>query len=176
MMGKPLSKAAQKVLARGARTMLEAQADLPPTIIHSLQVLLDRASFPPAHVTWVEEGVRAIVAKWDRTEDLAQLRSDLGVGAGQKTRTKTLTMRRQTAIAASIANAAIAGAAKPKKVAGDEHQADDRELQRAWERWGPVYLARLELMKIQADREKRVKIRRAIDLLKPRRRRTRDKN
>jgi hypothetical protein len=173
----PLSRSARrhiKILAKGARAMSAAQADLPPAIIHILHVLLDRTSFPPGHAEWVEDGVHKTLETWERTEDLAQLRCDLGLDAGKKRR-RTLTMRRATAIAVSIVIAALAGAADPMKAAGDEHQADAREVQRAWKAWGPVYLAHLELMRSQLPRQKRGNIRAAIALLTPRRLRRRDK-
>jgi len=147
-----------------AQAMLMNQADVPPMIIHTLRVLVDPASFPPGHAKWVEDGVRAILKNWEREEDLGQLKRAIGLDL-PKRRRKELTMRSETEICAAIADAALAGTANPNKAAGDKLDADERKVQRAWKRWGPVYLARLKDMESRALAEECPKIRRAIDVL-----------
>jgi hypothetical protein len=153
--------------------MLRAQADLPPAIIHILQVLLDPTSYPPAHTAWVQDGVRATLANWEREEDLERLKRDLGLDLPKKRR-KTLTMRQETGIAAAIVDAALAGESNPIKTVTERlgrklgEQGDvARRVQRAWKTWRRVYLARLELRKPQVSPADRSKIRGAIKSLKP---------
>jgi hypothetical protein len=155
-----------EALASGVRAQLQAQAPPPPMIIYTLQVLLDPAPYPPDHVQWVRNSTKAILAKWERCEDPKQLKRDLGL-TGPKRR-KSLTAQRELALASAIVDATVAGDAKPNRTAGDKLQADEREVQRAWKKWKPVYLARLELLAIQASPEDRSKIRAAIDHLKSR--------
>jgi hypothetical protein len=102
------------------------------------------------------------------------LRHELGLKLPKKPRT-AVTIRRETAIAAAIANAAVAGTGNPKKAAGSELDADEREVQRAWKTWGPVYLAQLQLMQCRMPRNERVKIGRAIARLNSRHLRLPDK-
>jgi hypothetical protein len=154
----------QKVLADGAVAMLAAQADIPPAIIHTLRVLLNPSGYPPDHVKWVESGIRATLKHWEYTEDIEQLKVDLGLNLPKKRR-KELTMKRETTIVAAIVNAALAGDHKPKRTAADKLQADDREVQRAWRAWKPVYLARLHMAASQAPRTESQRILAALGRL-----------
>lgn len=153
-----------KVLADGAAAVLAAQADIPPAVIHTLRVLLNPSGYPPDHVEWVQSGARAILAHWEHTEDLEQLRADLGLNLPKKRR-KELTMKRETTIAAAIVDAALAGDDNPKRTVADRLQADDREVQRAWKTWKTVYLARLHLTASQASEAEGRAIRLAISRL-----------
>jgi hypothetical protein len=148
-----------------ARAVRAHQAHRPPEIIRILRALLNRESCPPGHVQWVEDGVRSILKNWEHSENLVQLRSDLGVGAGEETREKELTRRRETAIAAAIVDAALAGEDIPKKAAVDEMDVELRQVQRAWKKWGPVHIQLLRDKLSQASGKERAKIRAAIKAL-----------
>jgi hypothetical protein len=149
-----------------ALTMSKHQADPPPMIIHMLRVLLDRESYTPSHAQWVEDEARALLKNWVEHEDLVQLKQDLGL-LGKKRR-KALTMKRETTIVATIVDDALADT--PKKGAKLKQdlgllQADHREVQRAWKKWGSVYIERLRMQLPSVSPGDRAKIRKAIAIL-----------
>jgi hypothetical protein len=145
------------------QAMVNNQADPPPMIIHILRVLLDPKSYPPGHAKWVEDGARAILKNWEHAEDPFQLKLDLGL-TGPK-RSKERTMRRETTIAAAVANAALAGAEDPRRVAREELKVTAHDVRTVWKTWATVYIEQLRLMISRAPAEERPTIQRAILVL-----------
>jgi hypothetical protein len=119
-------------------------ADPEPRIISLLRTLLDLGNCaPPVEQEHARKALAEIVSKWDKQEDLTQLRRELGVGP-QKKRRKNSTVAREESITIAIVNAALRGQQKPKDVAAVQFDADIKEVDRAWKKWRFLRIRTLE--------------------------------
>ena len=140
-------------------------ADPEPSIIHTLHVLLNPAGWGSEHLKWIQDGARAILENWHRSEDLEELKRDLGV-AGNPKRRRNSTVRRETAIVRAIIAAAMDGRKDAKRVAAEKYGCDMRAMQRAWKNWSPTYLVGLESNAHHESPEDQQRIRTALQILK----------
>jgi hypothetical protein len=120
-------------------------ADPEPRIISLLRTIAERnhSGFPQDEVVRAFSDLDNIVKAWLDRESLTELRELLGVTQSKKRRTQR-TVNRETAITMAVVNAALRGNDDPKKTAGDEIPAEEREVQRAWKEWGELRLSELE--------------------------------
>lgn len=88
-----------------------------------------------------EKEIDGILDGWQQHENLHELRRSLGVNkVGRGARRKLRTAEREWSIANAIVNAAINGSTRPVAQVADWFQADEREIQRAWEKRGAEML------------------------------------
>lgn len=99
---------------------------------------------PPAIIDFIRqrnfERLDAIVAQWDRSDSMDELRRALGVVGEQHRRRSQATVEAETAIARAIMSAALNGNHDPFAAVEIDTGFDAKRIQRAWEKWATLHL------------------------------------
>ncbi|HZO22284.1 MAG TPA: hypothetical protein VFB37_07230 [Steroidobacteraceae bacterium] len=156
--------------AKGVRV---PYADLEPGIITLLRAIrgcqhrLRTGDVHPVQaqrLRWALEALDNIVVDWDKTENLNELKTALGVQSNKKRR-RNATVRAETNIAVALVNAAVSGNTEPFEAVANQLDLPIERVTRAWRTWQSFYIAQLNISAGKNPEQRRA-ARAAIDRLK----------
>ncbi len=118
-------------------------ADPPPLVIDWLTVLCsERAS--DTDRARAMKALRAVLANWNRFEDLDQLKLDLGIEGAARARRKQSVSNRDERLSMAVMSAAMSGYTNPFKRASEQTGEDPKTVKRAWIRFAALRLSGLD--------------------------------